>query len=141
MEIKTTIAKLQNIAFAQPPNPPLIDQLYTKKPERGGAKVAYRIAALRGSIVRLLGPESAFEATRQQLIDAHHEPAVEGEPQRKPKSDEDMQAFIAAIEDLRNEAVTFDGELITLDQLDGAGYTLSGIEIDALMGLLIQSEG
>jgi len=141
MEIKTTIAKLQNIALVQPPNVSLIDQLYTKKPERGGAKVAYRVAALRGSIVRLLGPESAFEATRQQLIDAHHEPAAEGETQRKIKSDGDMQALIAAIDDLRNEAVTFDGELVTLDQLDAAGYTLSAVEIDALMGLLIQSEG
>ncbi len=140
MEIKTTIAKLQNIAFAQPPQPSLIEQLYTKKPERGGAKAAYRIAALRGAIVRLLGPDSAFEATRQQLIDEHHEPAVEGEAQRKFKSDDDMQAFIAAIDELRNEPVTFDGELLTLDQLDAAGYTLSGIEIDALMGLLIQPE-
>lgn len=140
MEIKTTIAKLQNVAFAQPPNQALIDQLYTKKTERGGAKVAYRVAALRGAIVRLLGPESAFESTRKSLIDAHHEPAQEGEQQRKPKSDEDMAAFIAAIEDLRNEVVTFDGELVTLDQLDNAGYQLSAIEIDALTGLLIQPE-
>jgi len=140
MEIKTTIAKLQNIAFSQPPQPALIDQLYIKKPERGGAKAAYRIAALRAAIVRLLGPESAFESTRQALIDAHHEPPVDGEPQRRIKGDDDMKAFTASIEELRNESVAFDGELLTLDQLDAAGYTLSGVEIDALMGLLIQPE-
>lgn len=140
MEIKTTIAKLQNIAFSQPSTPALIDQLYTKRPERGGTKVAYRVAALRGAVIRLLGPDSAFEATRQAIIDAHHEPAVEGEMQRKIKSDEDMSAFITAIDELRNETVTFDGELLTLDQLDAAGYALSGIEIDAFMGLLIQPE-
>ncbi len=140
MEIKTTIANLQNIAFAPPPVQSLLEQLYTKKAERGGAKVAYRVAALRGAIVRLLGPESAFEETRQKLIDLHYRPLVEGETEREPKSKEDFEAFKAAIDDLRNEPVTFDGELLTLDQLDNAGYALSGIEIDALMGLLIQPE-
>lgn len=141
MEIKTTIAKLQNIAIVPPPNVSLLDQLYTKKAEKGGTRVAYRVAALRGAIVRLLGPESAFEATRQQLVDLHYKPAEEGQAERDPKSKEDAEAFKAAIDELRNEPATFDGELVTLEQLDAAGYTLSAVEIDALMGLLIQPEG
>jgi hypothetical protein len=95
------------------------------RPERGGAKVAYRVAALRAAVVRLLGPDSAFESTRQKLMEQHAD---------------DRPALISAIDELSATEVTFDGELVALDQLDAAGYALSAAELDALTGLLIQPE-
>jgi len=162
--IKTTIANLGAIAFTikDSPVPSLIDQLYIKKPERGGSKIGYRIAALRGSCLRLLGPESEFETTRQRLIDEYHESQAESEAriaafiekhkadieagkiapptERLPKNAESAAAFKAEIEALRATEVTFDGELFPIEVLDNAGYLLSGAEQDALMGLLIKPE-
>ena len=163
--MKTTVKlyQLRNIAFAQQGQVSLVERLYIQKPERGGAKIAYRIAALRGTTIRLLGPESAFESTRTGLIDKYHDSESEMELRRtiwveehkddKPvppipkilmervfKSSENPPEFFQAINDLFDTTEEIDVELFPVDAIDAAGYCLSGAEIDALMGLLVQPE-
>ena len=150
MEIKTKLKNLQIISYSPSRQiPSLIDRLYQQKPERGGSKVAYHIASLRASVIRLLGTDSSFESTRQKLMDEHHEPLAEGasdnpiaeiEPIRQFKSPDDAKAFVVAVEALLDVEVEFTNTLFTVEQIDAAGYPLSGAEIDALMGLLIQPE-
>lgn len=141
MGIKTKLRNLQVIAYSPSQSiPSLVDRLYQQKPERGGSKIAYHIASLRASVIRLLGPDSAFESTRQKLIDEHHAPLIEGEPMRQFKSPEDQKAFVVAVEALLDVEAEFANTLSTVEQIDAAGYPLSGAEIDALMGLLIQPE-
>jgi hypothetical protein len=139
MKTIVKLSQLRNIAFAQPGQTSIIERLYTQKPERGGAKVAYRIAALRGTTIRLLGPDSAFESQRNQLLDEHFEPEQNG--QRQPRNGPaSYGAFEEAVKPLWDVTEEIDVELFSVDAIDAAGYQLSGAEIDALMGLLIQPE-
>lgn len=139
---KTTVKldQLKLIAFAQPGQTSLMDRLYTQKPERGGSKVAYRIAALRGTCLRLLGEGSAFESRRKALIDEYFETSEAGEQQVKEPGADNLKAFEAEMKAVFDSTEEIDTELFSIDVLDAAGYLLTGAEIDALMGLLVASE-
>lgn len=139
--MKTTVklSQLRDIAFAQPGQQPLLERLYNQKPERGGSKIAYRIAALRGTTVRLMGDGSAFAAQRDALMEDFFDKDEAGQltPKDGPES---VTAFEDSVRPLWDITEEIDVELFTLDAIDAAGYQLSAAEIDALMGLLIQSE-
>lgn len=139
MKITIKLYQLRNLAYAPQGQTPLLERLYAQKPERGGSKIAYRIAGLRATVVRLLGDGSALEEQRKALLDEHFEPETpEG---RKPKNGpESFKAFEDALLPLWDITEEIDAELFSVEQLDAAGYCLSGAEIDALMGLLIQPE-
>lgn len=140
--MKTTVKlyQLRNIAFAQQGQVSLVERLYIQKPERGGSKIAYRIAALRGTTIRLLGPESAFESQRNSLLDEHFEKADESGNRAVKDGPASYTAFESAIAPLFDITEEIDVELFSVDAIDAAGYCLSGAEIDALMWLLVQPE-
>ena len=139
--MKTTVklSQLRDIAFSAQGQASLIEQLYTLKPKHGGSKIAYRIAALRGTTIRLMGPESAFDTQRNNLLDEYFEKDEGGN--RAPKAGpESIGLFEEAVKPLWGVTEEIDVELFPLDAIDAAGYSLSGAEIDALMGLLVQPE-
>ena len=139
--MKTTVklSQLRDIAFAPRGQQSIIDPLYLQKPERGGSKIAYRIAALRGSATRLLGDGSAFAAKRDVLMDEYFDKGEGG--QLTPKGGpEGITAYENALKPYWDIIEEIDVELFPLDAIEAAGYSLSGAEIDALMGLLVQPE-
>ena len=139
--MKTTVklSQLRDVAFAQQGQTSLIEWLYTQKPKHGGSKIAYRIAALRGTTIRLLGPDSAFDTQRNNLLDEYFEKDEGGN--RAPKAGpESISLFEDAVKPLWGVTEEIDVELFPLDAIDAAGYQLSAAEIDALMGLLVQPE-
>lgn len=139
--MKTTVklSQLRDVAFAQQGQASLIEQLYTLKPKHGGSKIAYRIAALRGAANRIMGPGSAFAEQRDSIVEDHFDKSAAGEVAAK-NGRESVLAYEAAMKPLWDITEEIDVELFPLDSIDAAGYLLSGAEIDALMGLLIQSE-
>ena len=141
MKTAVKLIKLRDIFFAMPNQQPVLDRLYQQKPERGGSRIAYRIAALRGTAMRLLANEdAAFVKQRNDMLDEHFDLADEA-GNRKPKDGPNsIMAFEKALEPVWDITEEIDVELFPLSAIDSAGYQLSAAEIDALMGLLIQPE-
>ena len=136
---KTTVkfSQLRDIAFAQRRQPSIIDPLYVQKPKHGGSEIAYRIAALRGTANRLMGPESAFAARREPLMDEYFDKSPEGD--LAPKDGQtSINAFEEAMKPLWNITEEIDVMLFPLEEIEAAGYLLSGAEQDALTGLLME---
>ena len=136
--MKTTVilSQLRDIAFSQPGQQSIIEPLYRQKPERGGSKIGYWIAALRGTAARLLGEGSVFLEKRNALVDEYFDKG--DNEQLAPKGGvAGIVAFESALKPYWEIVHEIDVELFTLDQLEAAGYSLSGAEQDALRGILL----
>ena len=139
--MKTTVklSQLRDIAFAPRGQQSIIEPLYIQKPDRGGSNIAYRIASLRGTAARLLGEGSAFAAKRDALMDEYFDKG-EGEQLTPKDGPAGIVAYENALKPYWDIIEEIDVELFPLEQIEAAGYLLSGAEQDALMGLLVQPE-